>query len=258
MNDELVSFKMLVVSEADAERELLRRAAAEAAFPVDYSEAADTRDVKAVCGLVAQNGLDFVFVDSRMPKADRQAVYDAAQTSPARPLVIFVGPAKLKTREVLSDGASANGVLAKPLYPNEIEALLGACARARLPKNVLVVDDSVTVRAVIRKVLQASRFRLDVAEAEDGAAAIEQAKQRHFDIVFLDCNMPVLDGFATLDVLKRSHEGLQVVMITGTRDARIEDRARAAGASDFLFKPFYANDIDVVLHRLFGLMMPPK
>jgi CheY-like chemotaxis protein len=258
MNDELVSFKMLVVSEVGAERDLLRGAAAGAALPVDYSEATEPHDVTAVCSLVAKGGLDFVFVDSRMPKADRQAVYDAAQTSPTRPLVIFIGPAKLKTREVLSDGADANSVLAKPLYPSEIDAVLGACARARLPKNVLVVDDSVTVRAVIRKVLQASRFRLDVAEAEDGAAAIEQAKNRHFDIVFLDCNMPVLDGFATLDVLKNSHEGMQVVMITGTRDARIEDRARAAGASDFLFKPFYANDIDAVLHRLFGLMVPSK
>jgi hypothetical protein len=42
--------------------------------------------------------------------------------------------------------------------------------------------------------------------------------------------------------------------MTGTRDTRIEDRARAEGASDFLFKPFFANDVDAVLNRLFGLM----
>jgi FixJ family two-component response regulator len=43
-------------------------------------------------------------------------------------------------------------------------------------------------------------------------------------------------------------------MITGTRDMRIEDRARNDGASDFLYKPFFAKDIDAVLSRLFGLM----
>jgi FixJ family two-component response regulator len=43
-------------------------------------------------------------------------------------------------------------------------------------------------------------------------------------------------------------------MITGTRDVRIEDRARAEGARDFLYKPFFANDMDAVLNRLFGLM----
>jgi FixJ family two-component response regulator len=47
-----------------------------------------------------------------------------------------------------------------------------------------------------------------------------------------------------------------VVMISGTRDMRFEDRAHAEGASDFLFKPFFANDIDAVLSRLFGLMRP--
>jgi len=41
--------------------------------------------------------------------------------------------------------------------------------------------------------------------------------------------------------------------MTGTRDHRIEDRARIEGAKDFLFKPFFAKDIDVVLNRLFGL-----
>ena len=46
---------------------------------------------------------------------------------------------------------------------------------------------------------------------------------------------------------------MKVVMITGTRDHRIEDRARSEGAKDFLFKPFFAKDIDAVLNRLFGL-----
>jgi FixJ family two-component response regulator len=49
---------------------------------------------------------------------------------------------------------------------------------------------------------------------------------------------------------------MKVVMITGTRDVRIEDRARASGAKDFLYKPFFAKDIDAVLNRLFGLMHP--
>ena len=49
---------------------------------------------------------------------------------------------------------------------------------------------------------------------------------------------------------------MKVVMMTGTRDVRIEDRARAEGAKDFLYKPFFAKDIDAVLNRLFGLALP--
>jgi CheY-like chemotaxis protein len=256
MSDDLVSFKMLVVSEAASERQVLRRAAAEAAFPVDYREIEQVTDPAPTCAVVEKDALDFIFVDSRMPKPARQAVFDAAQAVKGRPLVIFVGPADHRTREVWSDGAAADGVLAKPIDPGEASAIIGVCARARLSKRVLVVDDSSTVRSVVRKVLQASRFRLETVEAADGKAALEQVRKQHVEVVFLDCNMPGLDGFAVLDTLTRDHPDVQVVMITGARDIRIEDRARAAGAKEFLYKPFYANDIDAVLHRLFGFVAP--
>ena len=159
----------------------------------------------------------------------------------------------MKTREVLTDGLEVDSALAKPIDLQEARDLIDRCIRARLPKRVLIVDDSSTVRSVIRKVLQASRFKLEAEEAADGSAAIELAKKQRFDIVFLDCQMPVIDGFATLDELKRAHPDMKVVMMTGTRDVRIEDRARAEGAKDFLYKPFFAKDIDAVLNRLFGL-----
>jgi len=47
-------------------------------------------------------------------------------------------------------------------------------------------------------------------------------------------------------------------MMTGSKDRSLEDRARATGAKDFLYKPFYARDIDAVLHRLFGLAPSQK
>jgi CheY-like chemotaxis protein len=181
-------------------------------------------------------------------------VLDATRDASGRPLAILVGAAEMKTREVLTDGLLVDGVIAKPIDARELSQLIENCIRARLPKRVLIVDDSATVRSIIRKVLQASRFRLEPDEAAEGAAAIEQANQQRFDIVFLDCNMPGLDGFATLSQLKRSHPDSKVVMITGTRDIRIEDRARAGGAADFLYKPFFAKDIDAVLNRAFGLM----
>ena len=104
-----------------------------------------------------------------------------------------------------------------------------------------------------RKVLLASRCKLEAEEAADGSAAVELAKKKRFDIVFLDCQMPGIDGFATLGLLRAAHPDMKVVMMTGTRDHRIEDRARTEGAKDFLFKPFFAKDIDAVLNRLFGL-----
>lgn len=130
------------------------------------------------------------------------------------------------------------------------------CVRARLPNRVLVVDDSATVRSIVRKIMRASRFSLETEETDEGAAALELVRSGRFDIVFVDCNMPGFDGFTMLTEIKRNHPRVDTVMMTGTRDESIFERARAAGAKGFLVKPFFPQDIDAVLCRLFGLSAP--
>jgi CheY-like chemotaxis protein len=257
MTDDLVSLRILIVSEAVPERDVLRQAAAQASIPIHIVEIEAAGDATATCELLARDGeFDAVFFDSRMPRTARHKALDAIRAASGRPLAILIGAAAMKTREVLTDKLPVDGTLAKPIDEHELHDLIANCIRARLPNRVLIVDDSVTVRSIIRKVLQASRFRLEPEEVGDGAAAIERAKQQRFDIIFLDCYMPGLDGFATLDALKVSQPAAKVVMITGTRDRRIEARARTEGATDFLNKPFFAKDIDRLLSRLFSLMRP--
>jgi CheY-like chemotaxis protein len=250
---DLVSLRMLLVSGVAAERELLRRAAAMASVSIEIVEQLDVEDAAKVCDILEQGGFDFVLIDSRMPRAGRVAVLGTARLAKERPFVILIGAAKATTREVLTDGLEFDGVIAKPIEAEEARAVIERCGRARLPSRVLVVDDSSTVRTIVRKVLQASRFRIDTEEASEGAAALDRMRSGRYDIVFLDCNMPGLDGFATLSEIRRMHPQTQVVMITGARDDRVAERARAAGAKGFLYKPFFAKDIDDVLHSLFGL-----
>jgi CheY-like chemotaxis protein len=256
MDDDFFSLKTLIVSEAAPERELLRQAAAQVSIPVEVAEIETAGDPIAMGELLARGKFDVVFFDSRIPKQGRVELLNAIRAAPSRPLAVLVGAAAMKTREVLTEGLEVDSALAKPINLQEACDLIDRCIRARLPKRILIVDDSSTVRSVIRKVLQASRFRLEPAEAEDGSVAIERAKKQRFDIAFVDYQMPGLDGFATLAELRRAHPDMKLVMMTGTRDVRIEDRARAEGARDFLYKPFFAKDIDAVLNRLFGLALP--
>ena len=253
MTDDFISMKLLIVSEVASERELLRRASAEAPIPVDVSELDAPGDPVAMGELLERQNFDVVFFDSRIAKPARQEFLNVIRAAPSRPLAVLIAPAMLKTREVFTDNLEVDSALAKPIDVQETRDLIACCIRARLPQRVLIVDDSSTVRSVVRKVLLASRCKLAAEEAADGSVAIELAKKQRFDIVFLDCQMPGIDGFATLNVLKLAHPDMKVVMMTGTRDHRIEDRARTEGAKDFLFKPFFAKDIDAVLNRLFGL-----
>ena len=109
------------------------------------------------------------------------------------------------------------------------------------------------MRNIVRKLLSASRFRLEIAEAEDGIQALKQIGAGRFDIVVLDYNMPGLNGVETLSEIKRQYPRVGVVIMSSVQDEGVAERARAAGAAAFLKKPFYASDIDAVLHSVYGL-----
>ena len=155
--------------------------------------------------------------------------------------------------ELPAVGAGVDGVVTKPTSLEQAKAVIERCIRVRLPKRVLVVDDSATMRSIVRKLLSASRFRLEIAEAQEGIEALKQIGAGKFDFVFLDYNMPGLNGVETLSEIKRQYPRTGVVIMTSTQDDAVAERARVAGAAAFLKKPFYAADIDAVLNSVYGL-----
>src|SRR5579862_1790908 len=112
MSDDFISMKLLIVSEAAPERELLRRASAEASVPVDVSELDAPGDPVAMRELLARQNFDGVFFDSRIAKPARQELLDAIRSAASRPLAILIAPATIKTREVFTDGLEVDGALA--------------------------------------------------------------------------------------------------------------------------------------------------
>lgn len=142
-----------------------------------------------------------------------------------------------------------DGMLIKPANIDDAHQLAELCIRAKIPTRVLIVDDSGTMRSIVRKILSASRFELDVQEATEGIAALKQLRTGNFGLVFLDYNMPGFSGFETLLEIRRESPHVAVVMMTSTVDNAIADRARKLGATGFLKKPFFPADIDAVLER---------
>jgi DNA-binding NtrC family response regulator len=146
--------------------------------------------------------------------------------------------------------------LAKPFSAEQVHAILKTYCRVTAPSNVLVVDDSATVRRIVRKVFANSIFNIDVTEAGDGETALAYCDSGEFDAVFLDCNMPGLPGTETLERLIERDPGVRVIMISGERNEARRKWALDRGAFAFLYKPFNASDIDRELHALFGLTPP--
>jgi CheY-like chemotaxis protein len=198
--------------------------------------------------MVDAGQFDLVLLDCNLPDAERMRAAKAARGCTKPAFVIGLVGAGQSAEPGWADAAAR-----RPANIEDAKKLIGGCVRSRLSLRVLVVDDSATMRGIVRKILSATRFRVEIAEAEDGAAAFAHVKNNQVDIVFLDYNMPGLDGVATLTALKLEKPNVRVVIITSSQETALAERARGAGADGFLKKPFYPADLDDVLHRLCGL-----
>ena len=106
-----------------------------------------------------------------------------------------------------------------------------------LAMRALVVDDSAMTRMVVKKTLNSLGVE-DVAEAGDGAAALEIVRGGGVGVIFSDWNMPVMTGLDLLKAVRQSDKAVPFIMITteGSREKIVD--AITHGVSDYLVKPF--------------------
>lgn len=122
-----------------------------------------------------------------------------------------------------------------------------------MPKaSVLVVDDSQLAR---REVVSALGQEYDVSEAEHGAAGLSAARQRRFDVVLTDVNMPVMGGIELTRLLRAlpDYASTPIFAITTESSPDLVDRGRAAGVTAWVVKPInpttLARAVETVLAR---------
>ena len=103
-------------------------------------------------------------------------------------------------------------------------------------KTCLVVDDSKVIRKVARHILESLDFKVD--EAVDGSDALEQCRAVDPDVVLLDWNMPVMGGMDFLRALRAEGKTSKVIFCTTENGIPQIEAAIAAGADEFVMKPF--------------------
>jgi two-component system chemotaxis response regulator CheY len=116
-------------------------------------------------------------------------------------------------------------------------------------KTCLVVDDSSVIRKVARRILEGMQF--EISEAEDGAQALDMCRGSLPDVVFLDLNMPKMDGMTFLKEMRNLPGGLRpkVVFCTTENDVAYITRALHAGADEYIMKPFDKEIVEAKFHR---------
>ena len=107
-----------------------------------------------------------------------------------------------------------------------------------MKKKVLTVDDSRTIRNMLLVTLNNAGF--ETIQAEDGVEGLEVLENANPDVIVTDINMPRLDGFGFIEGMRAdpNHRSTPVLVLTTESDAAKKQRARDAGATGWIVKPF--------------------
>ena len=114
---------------------------------------------------------------------------------------------------------------------------------ARPGTRVLVIDDSATIVALLRRMLRQNQY--EVLEAFDAESGIEIARREVPGLIFLDIVLPGMDGFNALRTLRRDPltRDVPIIMISGNAQATKQFYVQRIGADDFLKKPFSRTEV---------------
>jgi two-component system chemotaxis response regulator CheY len=116
--------------------------------------------------------------------------------------------------------------------------------------TVLTIDDSRTMRDMLLLALQDAGF--NVVQAEDGVHGLEVLAETGPQVIITDINMPRMDGFGFIESVRRDerYRGLPILVLTTESDPTKKDRARRAGATGWIVKPFSQEKLVEAIRRV--------
>ncbi len=117
-------------------------------------------------------------------------------------------------------------------------------------KKILAVDDSKTILSIVVQTLESAGY--ETLQAEDGIQGLEVLEGSAPDLIITDINMPRLDGFGFIERIRRSerYRAIPILVLTTESDPQKRERARKAGATGWIVKPFEAAKLVDAVGRL--------
>jgi two-component system, chemotaxis family, chemotaxis protein CheY len=133
-----------------------------------------------------------------------------------------------------------------------IEGAAGMGEHGQMSKSILIVDDSASMRQMVRMALTGAGHA--VVEAADGAEALVKAEARRFDLVLTDLHMPGMSGLDLIGKLRLlpAYRGVPILFLTTESDAEKRAAGKAAGATGWITKPFKPDQLLAVVHKVLG------
>ncbi|MDO8281200.1 MAG: response regulator [Thermodesulfovibrionia bacterium] len=119
-----------------------------------------------------------------------------------------------------------------------------------MSKKILIVEDNEQNRRLMRDILK--YYGYEIIEAENGDEGIKMTKIHKPDLILMDMQMPVMDGFAATQILKKDAETKNIKIIAVTSFAMVGDKERimGAGADDYIAKPIDTRQLPKIVEKI--------
>ena len=117
-------------------------------------------------------------------------------------------------------------------------------------KTIMTVDDSASIRQMVTFTLKNAGY--NVIEAKDGKEAITKAEMHKIDMLFVDLNMPIMDGISLIKALRNKNEYkfTPIVMLTTESQEHRKLEGKEAGATGWIIKPFKPDQLIAVIKKV--------
>ena len=266
--------QVLVADDHASARTMLADTVKSMGWQVDIAESGEDALSRSMARLQRNNPYDVFLLDWRMEGIDglmtaraiREA--DQAQSQTQSPIIIMVTAHAREDIWSEADPTLVDAVISKPVTPSSLfNAIIQARQRrgtsearsAALPSpeaqvdirglRVLVVDDSDINREVARRILESEG--VVVSCVNDGSEAVAWLREHSVDLVFMDIQMPIMDGYqATQEIRHQLHlSTLPIIALTAGAFKAQQEAALAAGMDDFLSKPYNIDQIINVVRQ---------
>ncbi len=272
--------RVLVVDDNATSRHILQRHLAAAGMAVDC--VAGGPSALDALRTARNEGRPYAVavLDMVMPDMDGAAVAQIIRADPTFASLKLVMLASIGPRErgEPSRTMGVDAFLTKPVRRAQLYACLetilasgpgdpapatrpaARAARATLPIRVLVAEDNTVNQKVIVRMLETRGYRADVAAT--GVAAVEAALRSPYALIFMDCQMPEMDGYEAAAAIRAGEDPedrrMPIIALTANAQAGAVDLCLAAGMDDYITKPLTLTKLDAALSRWAGAEAGPS
>jgi PAS domain S-box-containing protein len=270
---DIQGLKILVVDDCPDSRSIMRKILESFHYKVETVDSGPKAIKRLKNHLTRAEPIDLVMLDWLMPEMDgiETARVIREELELTLPIILMTAFGK-ETEKQAAENIGINGFLVKPIYASTLfDAIMDAFGKKKVTdKNgrsaittqaslyrkklkgyhVLVAEDNLTNQEIARAILEKADIRVDIVQ--NGEEAIEAIKKTEYDAVFMDIQMPRMDGYQATRIIRKNPDFQSLPIIAMTAHAMKGDREKCldSGMNDYVSKPIDQNRLFQILWNL--------